>query len=118
MISYLVLHIKDSVQPYLMRFKANYWKEVHKCVAPFLVHTLNDIEMFDKFLKLHGKTYDYKVLYTNVASVYVLPKHLDEKVAMLHLAKIGVKLTKLSTDQAQYINVPVEGPYKPAAYRY
>ena len=50
--------------------------------------------------------------------VYVLPKHLDEKVAMLHLAKIGVKLTKLSTDQAQYINVPVEGPYKPAAYRY
>ena len=50
--------------------------------------------------------------------VYVLPNHLDEKVAMLYLAKIGVKLTKLSTDQAQYINVPVEGPYKPAAYRY
>jgi len=50
--------------------------------------------------------------------VYVLPKHLDEKVAALHLEKIGVKLTKLSTEQAAYINVPVEGPYKPAAYRY
>jgi len=50
--------------------------------------------------------------------VYVLPKHLDEKVAMLHLGKIGVKLTKLSDEQAKYINVPVEGPYKPAAYRY
>jgi adenosylhomocysteinase len=50
--------------------------------------------------------------------VYVLPKHLDEKVAMLHLGKIGVKLTKLSEDQAKYINVPIEGPYKPAAYRY
>merc|ERR1719199_2163393 len=44
--------------------------------------------------------------------VYVLPKHLDEKVAALHLEKIGVKLTKLSAEQAAYINVPVEGPYK------
>jgi len=43
---------------------------------------------------------------------------LDEKVAMLHLGKIGAKLTKLSEEQAKYINVPVEGPYKPAAYRY
>merc|ERR1712070_1142829 len=50
--------------------------------------------------------------------VYVLPKHLAEKVAALHLEKIGVKLTKLSAEQAAYINVPVEGPYKPAAYRY
>jgi len=50
--------------------------------------------------------------------VAVLPKHLDEKVAALHLEKIGCKLTKLSADQAAYINVPVEGPYKPAAYRY
>merc|ERR1711871_1113017 len=48
--------------------------------------------------------------------VYVLPKHLDEKVAQLHLEKIGVKLTKLSKEQAEYINVPVEGPFKPAAY--
>ncbi|PNW85814.1 hypothetical protein CHLRE_03g204250v5 [Chlamydomonas reinhardtii] len=50
--------------------------------------------------------------------VYVLPKHLDEKVAALHLPKLGVKLTKLSADQAAYINVPVDGPYKPAHYRY
>lgn len=50
--------------------------------------------------------------------VYVLPKHLDEKVASLHLAKLGVKLTKLTDDQAEYINVPGNGPFKPDHYRY
>lgn len=50
--------------------------------------------------------------------VYILPKELDEKVAMLHLAKIGVKLTKLTKKQADYIGVPVEGPFKPERYRY
>jgi adenosylhomocysteinase len=50
--------------------------------------------------------------------VYVLPKHLDEKVARLHLAKIGVKLTKLTKEQADYIGVPVDGPYKSDHYRY
>ena len=50
--------------------------------------------------------------------VYVLPKHLDEKVALLHLAKLGAKLTVLSDDQAAYINVDKNGPYKPAHYRY
>jgi len=50
--------------------------------------------------------------------VYVLPKHLDEKVAMLHLAKLGVKLTTLTPKQASYIGVTVEGPFKPDAYRY
>jgi adenosylhomocysteinase len=50
--------------------------------------------------------------------VYVLPKHLDEMVARLHLEKLGVKLTKLSDDQAKYLGVPVEGPYKPDHYRY
>merc|ERR1712146_301923 len=50
--------------------------------------------------------------------VYVLPKHLDEKVAALHLPKLSVKLTKLSEEQAAYINVPIEGPYKPPYYRY
>jgi len=54
--------------------------------------------------------------YENI--VYVLPKHLDEKVARLHLSKIGAHLTPLSTDQADYIGVPVEGPYKPENYRY
>ncbi len=50
--------------------------------------------------------------------VYMLPKHLDEKVARLHLQKIGVRLTSLSKEQADYIGVPVEGPYKPDHYRY
>jgi adenosylhomocysteinase len=61
-------------------------------------------------------------LWTNASAydrqVYVLPKHLDEKVAMLHLAKLGVKLTTLSQEQADYIGVPVEGPFKPDHYRY
>mgnify|MGYP006277564361 FL=1 len=51
-------------------------------------------------------------------TVYVLPKHLDEEVARLHLSKIGAKLTQLSPDQAEYIGVPKEGPYKPEDYRY
>ncbi|MHC5109470.1 MAG: adenosylhomocysteinase [Planctomycetota bacterium] len=50
--------------------------------------------------------------------VYVLPKHLDEKVARLHLAKLGAKLTKLRPEQAEYIGVSVDGPYKPEHYRY
>ena len=50
--------------------------------------------------------------------VYVLPKKLDEEVARLHLAKIGAHLTTLSKEQADYIGVPVEGPYKPDHYRY
>ncbi len=50
--------------------------------------------------------------------VYILPKHLDEEVARLHLSKIGAKLTKLSEDQADYINVPVNGPFKNKEYRY
>ena len=50
--------------------------------------------------------------------VYVLPKHLDEKVAILHLKKVGAKLTKLSKDQADYIRVDVKGPFKPDTYRY
>jgi adenosylhomocysteinase len=61
-------------------------------------------------------------LWTNPASyqkkVYTLPKQLDEKVARLHLAKVGAKLTKLSQEQADYIGVPMEGPYKPDYYRY
>ena len=61
-------------------------------------------------------------LWTNATSyehqVYTLPKHLDEKVAMLHLAKLGAKLTQLSTEQAEYINVPQQGPFKPDHYRY
>jgi len=50
--------------------------------------------------------------------VYVLPKHLDEMVARLHLDKLGVKLTELTPEQSKYLNIPVEGPYKPNHYRY
>jgi adenosylhomocysteinase len=50
--------------------------------------------------------------------VYVLPKHLDEKVAMLHLEKVGAKLTKLTKAQSDYISVPESGPFKPNTYRY
>jgi adenosylhomocysteinase len=48
----------------------------------------------------------------------MLPKHLDEKVASLHLKKIGVELDELTPDQAKYIGVPVKGPFKPEYYRY
>ena len=50
--------------------------------------------------------------------VYVLPKHLDEKVAYLHLNKVGANLTKLEKEQADYIGVKTEGPFKPDHYRY
>ncbi|MDB5681351.1 MAG: adenosylhomocysteinase [Sphingomonas bacterium] len=73
--------------------------------ASFTNQTLAQIELFTN-------PQQYK------NDVYVLPKHLDEKVAELHLAKLGVKLTKLSQKQADYIGVPVEGPFKPDHYRY
>jgi adenosylhomocysteinase len=63
-------------------------------------------------LDLWAKKDEYKI------GVYTLPKHLDEEVARLHLEKIGVKLTTLTPAQAEYIGVPVEGPYKPDTYRY
>jgi adenosylhomocysteinase len=63
-------------------------------------------------LELHSNNGQYE------KKVYMLPKHLDELVARLHLDHLGVKLTKLTKDQADYIGVPVEGPYKPDHYRY
>ncbi len=63
-------------------------------------------------IELFTKSDDYE------NDVYVLPKHLDEKVASLHLEKLGVSLSKLTPKQAEYIGVPVEGPYKPEHYRY
>ena len=63
-------------------------------------------------IELFAKSSEYK------NEVYVLPKHLDEKVAALHLEKLGVKLTKLSPKQASYIGVSTEGPFKPEHYRY
>jgi adenosylhomocysteinase len=63
-------------------------------------------------IELFGKNDSYE------KQVYVLPKHLDEKVARLHLDALGVELTELSEEQAAYLGVPVEGPYKPDHYRY
>jgi len=63
-------------------------------------------------LELYTKSEQYET------KVYVLPKHLDEKVARLHLDALGVKLTTLRPDQADYIGVPIDGPYKPDTYRY
>ncbi len=63
-------------------------------------------------LELHANTGKYE------KKVYMLPKHLDEQVARLHLDHLGVKLTQLSKEQADYIGVPVDGPYKPEHYRY
>jgi len=84
--------------------------------ASFTNQTLAQIE-------LHARAEEYghnplAVENGNAPQVVTLPKHLDEKVARLHLDKFGVKLTELSTDQADYIGVTVEGPYKPEAYRY
>ncbi len=73
--------------------------------ASFTNQTLAQIELFTNPGKYEKK-------------VYTLPKHLDEKVARLHLEKIGVKLTKMRPDQAAYIGVAAEGPYKPDHYRY
>ena len=71
----------------------------------FANQTLAQIELW-----LHSDNYENKV--------YTLPKHLDEKVARLHLAKLGVRLEDLTQDQADYISVPIKGPYKPEYYRY
>mgnify|MGYP002629582684 CR=1 FL=1 len=71
----------------------------------FTNQTLAQIELWN-----HADRYDNKV--------YMLPKHLDEKVAHLHLEKLGIELEELDQDQADYISVPVKGPYKPEYYRY
>ena len=71
----------------------------------FTNQTLAQLELWQNIGKYENK-------------VYMLPKHLDEKVARLHLAKIGVELEELRTDQADYIGVKVEGPFKPEYYRY
>jgi adenosylhomocysteinase len=73
--------------------------------ASFTIQVLAQIELFTN----HGK-YENKV--------YVLPKLLDEKVAALHLDQLSVKLTQLSAAQANYLNLPRSGPYKPEHYRY
>ena len=73
--------------------------------ASFTNQTLAQIELWN-----NADNYDNQV--------YVLPKHLDEKVAALHLDKVGAQLTELSKDQADYIGVETEGPFKSDTYRY
>ncbi len=73
--------------------------------ASFTNQVIAQIELWNNHKKYENK-------------VYVLPKYLDEKVAILHLKKVGAKLTKLSKEQADYISVDVDGPFKPNAYRY
>ncbi len=73
--------------------------------ASFTNQVLAQIELWT-----HPDAYENKV--------YVLPKRLDEKVAALHLTKVGARLSKLSPAQAAYINVPTEGPFKGEGYRY
>ncbi|VDK65928.1 unnamed protein product [Onchocerca ochengi] len=74
----------------------------------FTNQVLAQIELFTK----HGTPQQYNI------GVYMLPKILDEEVARLHLNKLGVKLTKLTPEQAEYLGIPIEGPYKPDHYRY
>jgi adenosylhomocysteinase len=73
--------------------------------ASFTNQVMAQIELWN-----HSENYEKKV--------YVLPKHLDEKVAYLHLEKVGAKLTKLTKEQADYISVPQQGPFKHDTYRY
>jgi S-adenosylhomocysteine hydrolase len=73
--------------------------------ASFTNQVIAQIELWNNHKKYENK-------------VYVLPKHLDEKVAMLHLNKVGAKLTKLSKAQADYIGVDSQGPFKTDSYRY
>ena len=73
--------------------------------ASFTNQVIAQIELWN-----NHKNYENKV--------YVLPKHLDEKVAKLHFSRLGVEFEELSSDQADYIGVKVEGPFKPDYYRY
>ncbi|KAI7990162.1 Adenosylhomocysteinase [Camellia lanceoleosa] len=82
-----------------------YWvmKGANRRLLPFLECT-------------HVGLWKKKSISKNEKKVYIAPKHLDEKVAALHLGKLGARPTKLSKDQSDYISIPIEGPYKPAHY--
>ena len=84
--------------------------------------TLDELQRAEPTLTTYDQVLAQLDLWRNRATyarqVYMLPKHLDEEVARLHLEHLGVHLTRLSTQQASYIGVPVEGPYKPEHYRY
>ena len=91
--------IQHCAQDALLQLRGRRW------VVPGFVQTLAQMELWT-----NGKNLEKKV--------YLLPKHLDEEVARLHLDQLGAKLTKLTAKQAAYISVKPEGPYKPEIYRY
>lgn len=115
---------RDNIKPQVDLFKLEDGKEVILLSEGRLMNLGNatghpSFVMSNSFtnqtlaqIALWNNPDDYEV------DVHVLPKHLDEKVARLHLKKIGVELEDLSEEQAEYIGVPKEGPYKPDHYRY
>ena len=113
-------HTKDTIKP---QVDVCQWKRYHLLAEGRLVNlgcaTGHPLVMSNSFtnqvlaqLELWNNASNYE------NKVYMLPKHLDEKVARLHLAKIGVELDEHKPEQAEYIGVKVEGPYKPSYYRY
>ena len=102
----------DSITHYISCSLAKQFNKERKNRSKVLILILNQNSLWEPRIELwtNAKAYDKQV--------YTLPKHLDEKVAMLHLEKLGVELTKLRPDQASYINVPETGPFKPDHYRY
>ncbi|HRN42633.1 MAG TPA: adenosylhomocysteinase, partial [Vicingus sp.] len=116
-------HTKDTIKPQVDLYTIN-GKEVIVLAEGRLVNLgcATGHPSFVMSNSFTNQTLAQIELWTNSSAykneVYMLPKHLDEKVAKLHLAKIGVELTTLTPQQAAYIGVAVEGPYKPEHYRY
>ncbi|PQJ68587.1 MULTISPECIES: adenosylhomocysteinase [Polaribacter] len=116
-------HTKDTIKPQVDRYNIN-GKDIILLAEGRLVNLgcATGHPSFVMSNSFTNQTLAQIELWTNRDAyeneVYMLPKHLDEKVAKLHLAKIGVELTELRPEQASYIGVTVEGPYKPEHYRY
>lgn len=115
---------KDEIKPQVDRYKLSNGNDIILLAEGRLVNLgcATGHPSFVMSNSFTNQTLAQIELWTNSENyenkVYTLPKHLDEKVAMLHLAKIGVELDELSEDQAKYIGVEVEGPFKPDYYRY
>lgn len=116
-------HSKDTIKPQVDKYEIN-GKEIIVLAEGRLVN-LGCAMGHPSFVMSNSFTnqclaqielWSHHDFYEN--KVYVLPKHLDEKVARLHLEKVGVKLEELSKDQAEYLGIPKEGPFKPEYYRY
>ena len=116
-------HTKDTIKPQVDKYNVN-GKDIIILAEGRLVNLgcATGHPSFVMSNSFTNQTLAQIELWNNIEAyeneVYMLPKHLDEKVAKLHLAKIGVELTELREEQAEYIGVTVEGPYKPEHYRY